>query len=536
MVSTTGTAPQQLPLLHIVESDDIYLAEHAEVTWFHVLRELDWRGWVDVAAQYYETLYRLNAEQARQRGERAPDVAQSPETQGQARLRLALARPTERGAGPLLAPEPPAPGGTPNVVACGLRPGVVPLRAAGRPPKCFFALTKAFLGVLLRGRAATPEHVHEELTANPAFARACGFTLPRPHPGRLEVGSVSSDVPSLRKLEQFDQLMTAGGLWDRLALDAVKQNLASGRLKSGGTLVHDTTHYEAYSTRTAVEVGKSNSGKPRRKSHPRTTKNCRCADRENCGHAWVSADPGAGTVTKSGGKQHWAHKASTMSFTGQEVPLDAVAMIDAASHDSRSVEPHLERIFRRLPQLRGTIGVLLDDAAADDAGLKARVRKVFEIEVVASQNTRSRRSITKDLPRGIEKITPTGMPVCRAGLPLDLAGCCHTTGHFVFRAPDLEEGRSACGGCALREGCIRPGAERRHVRIAFDRLPWLDPALPQLSKTFARMAAARTVIERIHNLMKYEYGSPRLHQRGTASVQATLDKTLWAMHVVLARG
>jgi hypothetical protein len=161
---------------------------------------------------------------------------------------------------------------------------------------------------------------------------------------------------------------------------------------------------------------------------------------------------------------------------------------------------------------------------------------VFEIEVVASQNTRSRRSITKDLPRGIEKITPTGMPVCRAGLPLDLAGCCHTTGHFVFRAPDLEEGLSACGGCALREGCIRPGAERRHVRIAFDRLPWLDPALPQLSKTFARMAAARTVIERIHNLMKYEYGSPRLHQRGTASVQATLDKTLWAMHVVLARG
>jgi hypothetical protein len=225
-----------------------------------------------------------------------------------------------------------------------------------------------------------------------------------------------------------------------------------------------------------------------------------------------------------------------MSFTGQEVPLDAVAMIDAASHDSRSVEPHLERIFRRLPQLRGTIGVLLDDAAADDAGLKARVRKVFEIEVVASQNTRSRRAITKDLPRGIEKITPTGMPVCRAGLPLDLAGCCHTTGHFVFRAPDLEEGRSACGGCALREGCVRAGAERRHVRIAFDRLPWLDPALPQTSKTFARMAAARTVIERIHNLMKYEYGPPRLHQRGTASVQATLDKTLWAMHVVLARG
>jgi hypothetical protein len=213
----------------------------------------------------------------------------------------------------------------------------------------------------------------------------------------------------------------------------------------------------------------------------------------------------------------------------------AVAMSDAASHDSRSVEPHLERILGRLPQLKGTIGVLLDDGAADDEGLRARVRDRFGIEVVASQNTRGRKSLTTDLPRGIEKITPTGTPVCREGVPLDLVGCRHTTGHFVFRAPDIQEGHAVCEGCPLAEQCLRPGATRRHVQIAFDRLPWLDPALPQLSRTFARMAAERTVIERIHNLMKYEYGDPRLHQRGTPSVQSMLDKTVWAMHVVLAR-
>jgi hypothetical protein len=43
-------------------------------------------------------------------------------------------------------------------------------------------------------------------------------------------------------------------------------------------------------------------------------------------------------------------------------------------------------------------------------------------------------------------------------------------------------------------------------------------------------------IERLHKLMKYDFGDERLTKRGNAAFQARLDKTLLAMHLVLAYG
>jgi hypothetical protein len=537
MVANAQRAPQQLPLLHIVERDDVYLAHAEDVEWFRRLRDLQWEPWLPVAAQYYEALWLFNQEQVRGRAQKAAAVPNT-ETRAAATLRLVTARATEDASAPVIAPPAPAPLAVAHVVSLSLRPGVVPARLAGRPPKCFFAMAKAFLGVLLRGRPAEPEIVHDELVSNPAFARTCGFTLPGAKPLDPRVEPASSDVPSLRKLEQFDQIMTACGLWDRLALDAVRANLASGKLEKGATLVHDTTHHEAHSQRTAVELpAKTEGGKPRKKSHPKTTKNCRCDDRRICSHPWISADAGAGTVVKTGGVMHWAHKASTLCFAGQGVLLDAVAMTDAATHDSRSVEPHLARLFARLPELTGVVKRLLDDGAADDKALKDQVKTDFDVELLTPQNPRQRKALTNDLPRGIAKITPTGTPVCIAGFPMDLLGCRHTSGHFLFAAPNGDDGRPVCEGCplTLKARCCQPGTQRRHASVAFERLPWIDPKMPQLSQRFATAMAARTVIERVHNLMKHVYGEPRLRRRGTASAQATLDKTLWAMHVVLAQ-
>ena len=87
----------------------------------------------------------------------------------------------------------------------------------------------------------------------------------------------------------------------------------------------------------------------------------------------------------------------------------------------------------------------------------------------------------------------------------------------------------------MRDGCYRGQSGGRRVTIAADRLPWLDPEFPQLSKRFAKAMARRTAIERIHKLMKFDHGDDRLTKRGTSSFQARLDKTLLAMHVLLAR-
>ena len=73
------------------------------------------------------------------------------------------------------------------------------------------------------------------------------------------------------------------------------------------------------------------------------------------------------------------------------------------------------------------------------------------------------------------------------------------------------------------------------ITIPFERLPWIDPKFPQHSKRFAKTMARRTVIERLHKLMKYDYGDERLSKRGNHSFQARLDKTLLAMHLVIAR-
>jgi len=581
--------PTQLPLIHCVESDDVYLRKRTDVLWYELLSTVDWGGrFASVAAQYYEALWLFNAAQARARAERAAQAPQpNTESEEEATIRLLFDRETMREGAPMLAEGSAEALPLVHVNPALIAPGVVPLRVAGRAPKCFFALFKAFLAIAVKGRAPEPESVHEELRDNPSFARACGFTLPDPG-----VGYRQSDVPSLRKLEQFDQIMTSRGLWDRAAVQEVAANLKAKVFEVRSTVVHDTTHYGAGSALATVEVPeprsdqeadtvdaqgraspraaeresvakkgaknrkakrKAKEKKRRRKSHPKATKNCRCEDRSTCRHEWVSNDSGAGTVVKAGGKKYWAHKASTLCFAGQEgVLLDARAMTDAASHDSKSVVPHLADLFERHPELQGQVDRLLDDSAADDAALKAELKEKFDVELLASPNPRGRKPITTDLPRGLDHVTNRGVPVCRAGFPFDFLGCRHEAERFLFRAPDapadgkasrdgslfrpMEEGVPVCEGCPLKAECCRDGAARRHVSIPFERLPWIDPEFPQLSVSFEKEMAQRTVIERLHKLMKDDYGDEDLTKRGTEAFQARLDKTKLAMHLVLGLG
>jgi len=553
----------QIPLIHLVESDDLYLEAQEDVFWFDLLRDLDWPWLRPVAAGYYEALWQFNEQQARARAERsATDSAANPETPEEATCRLLFERATLCEDAPILhEPEPLQPAAI-RVDPGTLRPGQTPPRLAGRAPKCFFAMFKAFMGVAVCGTPPEPQHVRQKLIENPSFARSCGFTLPDPKRGYRQ-----SDVPSLRKLEQFDQIMSDNGLWGEAAVGQVAKNLKQGFIKLEPTLVHDTTHYQAFSSMRVVDLPEdeekpsSNDVKPdetkrgagnptttkhrqqqpnrkkrKRKSHPKTTKTCKCPDRANCPHPWVNADEGAGTVVKSTGKMYWGHKASTISFANQEILLDAVAMTDAASHDSQSLPGHVARVFKLHPDLEPVINRVLDDGAADDQTLKDFFWREWEIELLAPINPRRRGPITKDLPRGIDHLTPMGIPVCRQGYPFEFVTCRHDTQKFVFQAPWGEDGIPVCWQCLERRQCYRGNVGARRVTIGFERLPWLDAEFPQVSKRFAKIMARRTVIERLHKLMKYDFGDDRLSKRGTKAFQARLDKTLLAMHLSLAHG
>jgi len=552
----------QIPLIHIVESDDLYLEAQEDVFWFHLLRDLDWRPLRPVAAGYYEALWQFNDDQAKARAERSSVQAANCESQEEATYRLLFERATLCEDAPILH-EPTRPRRSAiRVDPARLRPGRTPARLAGKAPKCFFAMLKAFMGVAVCGTIPEPKDVRAKLIGNPSFARTCGFTLPDPrHPRCYR----QSNVPSLRKLEQFDQIMTNTGLWGNAAVGQVVKNLKEGYIKLESTLVHDTTHYEAFSSMQVVDLpedqypASSHDAKPaetdgktttptttrqqqtkkkkaKRKSHPKTSKSCRCKDRANCPHPWVSADDGAGTVVKSTGKMYWGHKASTISFANQEILLDAVAMTDAASHDSQSLPAHVARVFKLHPDLGDVVTRILDDGAADDRTLKDFFWTEWEIELLAPVNPRRRGPITKDLPRGIDHVTPTGTPVCREGYPFEFVTCRHDTQKFVFQAPRGEDGIPVCWQCPQRPECYRGDMGSRRVTIDFQRLPWLDPQFPQVSKRFAKIMARRTVIERLHKLMKDDFGDDRLSKRGTKAFQARLDKTLLAMHLALAYG
>lgn len=52
--------PADLPLIHLIESDDVHLAQQVDLVWFDVLRNFDWRPWRPLAIEYYEALWRFN--------------------------------------------------------------------------------------------------------------------------------------------------------------------------------------------------------------------------------------------------------------------------------------------------------------------------------------------------------------------------------------------------------------------------------------------------------------------------------------------
>ena len=74
------------------------------------------------------------------------------------------------------------------------------------------------------GFPAEPERVYLLLKSNPSFARVCGF-IPR----HVRDEYCSEHIPSLRKLEQFDQVMTESGIWAKIKLVLMK--MGSGRCK-----------------------------------------------------------------------------------------------------------------------------------------------------------------------------------------------------------------------------------------------------------------------------------------------------------------
>lgn len=513
---------QQVPLIHVVHEDDELLSASPEAEWYNLLSNLPWERYHPIAVDYYDALYHFNKTHANR--PKATDVKETKETATQ---RLLFDRATMNEAAPVLFEEDFIAGQLPTVLPSTIAPGKTPDRLGGRKPKCFFALFKSFIGTSLMGFESTPEKVHLLLSSNLSFARVCGFIPKGPDDPYWY-----KNVPSIRKLEQFDQIMTDYGLWHQCKITDVVENIKQGIIKKENVLVGDTTHYHGYSGFETLSYI-DEKGKEKRKSQSKTTKNCRCEDRANCDHPWELTDDGAGTIVKAAHKYFWGHKAAILGLPSQGIPLDAIAVADAATFDGETFFPHIVRLFAQYPEVQSWIDTVIYDSACDSQGLKDKFLTLLGLELKASLNPRRKQTVTETLPKGMQKLTPYGNLVCNANFEMEYRGARYKAEKFIFQAPLDANGASVCHSCKQKDVCCPNAAKGRIAEVPFDMLPHIDSQDPPMAKRFKAIMMRRPSVERMIKRLKCDLGDDRLKKRGNASFQAYLDKTMIAFHILL---
>ncbi|NNC45466.1 MAG: hypothetical protein HKN99_06245 [Winogradskyella sp.] len=536
-MSLPAFAFKQLELFHIIETDDQHLLNIIGGEWFRILFFFPWEKYRDFAAKYYEALYSFNIEQAKSFGIK---LSVNPEAKGEAKQRLLFERVTmqdekKQSLSETLHQNNVVQISAPKIDPLTLSPSVPPRRFHGKKPKCFFSLLKAYIGVGLMGFSQEPEYVDLHLNNNPSFARVCGFS---PANKSRSKGYQALQVPSLRKLQQFDQIMKQAGIWSDIKKSEIHKNISSGIIKPEEEMVGDTTHYHAYSGFETVNY-EDDEGKYQKKSQSKVTKNCRCTDREQCHHEWILADEGAGTVVKSKTKMYWAHKASVIGLPKQGIAIDAVAVSDAATHDGQTFYPHVKEVLEEYPQLARKTKRVLYDSACDDVKLKEQFLEEFGITLKASFNPRGKKTIVENLPRGIEKISPHGIPTCFANHEMAYQGILFSDEKFIFKAPVDDNNQSVCIECNQRYLCCNQSKNEtssRTVTVPFDVLPHIDPNDPPMAKRFKVIMTRRPSVERMIKRLKCDIGDSRLTKRGNDSFQAYLDKSMIAYHILLRHG
>jgi hypothetical protein len=236
---------------------------------------------------------------------------------------------------------------------------------------------------------------------------------------------------------------------------------------------------------------------------------------------------------KSSRKMIWGHKASVLGLPRQGIPLDAVAIADSATHDGETLLPHVERLFECLPVVKAWIDTVLYDSACDNQTLKEKFEKKLQIELKTSLNPRRKKAVTDNLPRGMEKMTPYGNLVCKAGYEMDYKGIRYEAEKFIYQAPVDENNVSVCMGCMYKMACCPHANIGRTVNISFDVLPHIDEQDPPMAKRFKAIMMRRPSIERMIKRLKCDLSDDRLSKRGNSSFQAYLDKTMIAFHILL---
>jgi hypothetical protein len=518
----------------------------ANEDWIALVRAIEGERFSVLARRYYQALYHFRKQRRRPA---LPGIFEITAADRQGALQGILAALEQRKASRKHAggeqPDTfvePCPDANDESLPASLRDfSVLPpplsafLGGVGRPPCDAMCLLRAFLAAPLLGVGDNPTSVFHLLRSNPTFARLCGF-LGRDvlkQPGEL----TSRRLPSQAMCEEFSEVMTRYGLWYLARLEQVRESIASGVVEREDTAAFDTTHVIANShcanvlpADIEVEAGKN----PKHRKVPRMCKRCTCGldHGDGCEHPWVPTDQGAAVVVKGVTRVYWAHKASVMSLGNSEIPIDARVCLYAAESDGKTLVPHLDMLVIELPEVIEPLHyILADDAYKDNREAVRRFGQQARL-IVPVHGKKARVGLAEKYD-GIDRFTPIGVPVCEGGHRFVLFGRDFLGYRYIWAAPMDDQGQPVCASCPNSTTCLKRG-KRRHIRVDRDDQPQIDWEHPQ---HFARDRARyqkRTGVERAIKRLKVDLDGAHLTHRDALRVQASLDRKLLTLHLLLA--
>jgi len=412
------------------------------------------------------------------------------------------------------------------------------LSGPGRPPCDGLCLLRAFLAAPLMGLGDDPTSVHRLLHNNPTFARTCDFLGPGAMKQPWEL--TSRRLPSLSVCEEFSEVMTRYALWYLARLGQVRENIALGAVEVEDTISFDTTHVEANShcanvvPPEAKAKAEQEGGKPKHRKVPRVRKRCDCGQEqwETCKHPWAPTDQGAAVVVKGPTRVYWAHKTSLAAFGDSEIPIDARACNYAAVGDGKTLLPHLALLERDLPEAVIELRhILADDPYRENRDAVGQFGQQARLTVPV--HGRKVRAAVAEAFDGIDRFTPTGVPICAEGHRFDLLGRDIPGERYIWVAPNDGDHQPVCASCTQSGTCLR-GGQRRHIRVQRRDLPQIDWDHPQHFTRNRARYGKRTGVERAIKRLKVDLNGQHLTHRDVHRVQAHLDRKLLILHLLLA--
>ena len=380
-------------------------------------------------------------------------------------------------------------------------------KGAGRKGNPTIAYIKAWLLAPFLYADSNAAEIETLLETNRDFYNACEFRF----------------LPAQRTLEDFDQIMSEYGFWEKLKEIAYQENIEKSIIDESAedTVNIDNVHIEAYS------------------SPKKDSKECReCSFKNSCNYR-ASTDETAGWYIKGKGKCYWAHMVGVSQLAGSGAPLD-VKVISGNAYEPDTMEPLLKKLKERKTL---KIKHINTDGIFNTEPCREMVKEVYseDAKLVANVNP-GRQKDPKIKARGIKKVTKYGTVKCDAGFEMVCIGKDNTADSLIYGCPVYnKKARSILihrgkevpeGACKFKNLCCPNAENGRIFRLKQELVPKVDFDLPQPTLGHWIIHKLRTKIERLFGYLKKRMHMEDVFVRGLRRIEGHVQKYMALTHIV----